>query len=305
MSKVLEVKNLTKKFGKFTAVDNISFSIGSGEVLGVLGPNGAGKTTTIQMLLGVMEPVTGEIRYFGKEFNSHRSEILKEINFASTYISLPENFTVYEILNLFARLYEIDKRDLRIKKLLNEFQLEHLIKRRYDDLSAGEKTRLVLTKAFLNYPKIILLDEPTASLDPEIAKIVRDFLKKQQKEYNVSILLTSHNMSEVEELCDNILILNHGKVVDTGTPEILVKNITNCEIQLTLIKDKNKAIKFFEDKEIPFQINRFTFSLLVDESNIAELLMLLADEKIKYQEISVNRPDLEDYFLQKIGEKYG
>jgi len=300
---ILEVKNLTKKFGKFIAVNNISFSLEEGEVLGVLGPNGAGKTTTIQMLLGVMEPADGEIKYFGKDFYKYRVEVLKNINFASTYISLPSNFTVHEILNLFAGLYEVENKNLRMKKLLKEFQLEHLIKKRYHDLSAGEKTRLVLTKAFLNYPKIILLDEPTASLDPEIAKIVRQFLKKQQEEYNVSILLTSHNMSEVEELCDHVIILNHGRIIDTGTPEILVKNITNCEIQLTIIKDKKKAIRFFEDKEIPYQLNRFTFSLWIDERNIAQFLMLLADEKIKYQEISINKPDLEDYFLQTIGEK--
>lgn len=303
MNTILEVKNLTKKFGDFTAVNNVSFTIKSGEVLGVLGPNGAGKTTIIQMLLGVMDPHQGEIKYFGKDFHKYRVEVLKNINFASTYISLPSNFTVHEILNLFASLYEVENKNLRMKKLLKEFQLEHLIKKRYHDLSAGEKTRLVLTKAFLNYPKIILLDEPTASLDPEIAKIVRQFLKKQQEEYNVSILLTSHNMSEVEELCDHVIILNHGRIIDTGTPEILVKNITNCEIQLTIIKDQRKAIRFFEDKEIPYQLNRFTFSLWIDERNIAQFLILLADEKIKYQEISINKPDLEDYFLQTIGEK--
>lgn len=304
MNKILQVKNLTKKFGKFTAVDKVSFHIEEGEVLGVLGPNGAGKTTTIQMLLGVMDPDVGEIKYFEKDFRKHREEILKEVNFASTYISLPWQFTVYEILDVFARLYEIPKKDFRIKKLLKEFQLEHLTKKRYNDLSAGEKTRLVLTKAFINYPKIILLDEPTASLDPEIAIKVREFIKKQQVEYNLSVLLTSHNMSEVEELCDRVLILNHGKIIDKGTPEILVKNITNCQLELTIIDDKKRMIAFLEKNEIPYQINRNSFAMWIDEKNIAPFLMLLADEKIKYQEISINKPDLEDYFLQKIGEKY-
>lgn len=303
MNTVLEVKNLTKKFGDFTAVDNVSFTIKSGEVLGVLGPNGAGKTTIIQMLLGVMDPLLGEIKYFGKDFYKNRVEVLKNINFASTYISLPGNFTVYEILNLFASLYEIDNKELRIKKLLVEFQLEHLIKRRYHDLSAGEKTRLVLTKAFLNYPKIILLDEPTASLDPEIAVVVRKFLKIQKEEYNVSILLTSHNMSEVEELCDRVLILNHGKIIEQGAPEILVKNMTDCQLELTIIDDNKGAIAFMDKNKIPYQINRYTFTIWLDEKNIAQFLTTLADEKITYQEISINKPDLEDYFIEKIGEK--
>ncbi len=303
MNKVLEVKNLTKKFGNFIAVNNISFSLVEGEVLGVLGPNGAGKTTTIQMLLGVMDPNLGKISYFGKDFYKNKVEILKNINFASTYISLPGNFTVYEILNLFASLYEITNKDFRIKKLLSEFQLEHLIKRRYHDLSAGEKTRLVLTKAFLNYPKIILLDEPTASLDPEIAVVVRKFLKIQKEEYNVSILLTSHNMSEVEELCGRVLILNHGKIIEQGAPEILVKNMTDCQLELTVIDDNKKATIFLDKNKIPYQVNRYTFTIWLDEKNIAQFLITLTDEKITYQEISINKPNLEDYFLQKIGEK--
>lgn len=304
MNKILEVKNLTKKFGEFTAVDNISFDIKEGEVLGVLGPNGAGKTTTIQMLLGVMDPDFGDIKYFGREFKKYRVEILKEINFASTYISLPWQFTVYEILDVFARLYEVRDKDQRIKKLLKEFQLEHLVKKRYNDLSAGEKTRLVLTKAFINYPRIILLDEPTASLDPEIAIKVREFIKMQQNQYNLSVLLTSHNMSEVEELCDNVIMLNHGKVIDKGTPEILAKNITDCELELTIINDSKKAKSFFEKNKIPYKTNRYSFKILLDENSVTELLITLSKQEIKYQEISINKPDLEDYFLQKIGEKY-
>ncbi len=303
MNKILQVKNLTKKFGNFTAVDNISFDISEGEVLGILGPNGAGKTTTIQMLLGVMDPLIGKISYFGKDFKTHRSEILKEINFASTYISLPWPFRVYEILDIFARLYEVPNRKERIKKLLTSFQLDHLINKTYNSLSAGEKTRLVLTKAFLNHPKVILLDEPTASLDPEIAVIVREFLKIQKEEYNVSILLTSHNMSEVEELCDRVLILNHGKIIEQGTPELLVKNMTDCQLELTIIDDKKQVVAFLNKEEIPYQINRYAFTIWLDEKNIAQFLITLADEKITYQEISINKPDLEDYFLQKIGEK--
>lgn len=304
---VLEVKNLTKKFGsptgEFTAVDNLSFEIKDGEILGLLGPNGAGKTTTIQMLLGVMEPTKGDITYFDKPFKKNREEILKDVNFSSTYISFPWHFTISEILEVFARLYEIPNRKNRIQKLLQEFELEHLVKRQFLMLSAGERTRLFLTKAFLNYPRIILLDEPTASLDPDIAVRVRQFLKKQKKEYNVSMLFTSHNMPEVEEMCDRVLILNHGKIIDKGSPEKLAKKIGHCTIELTIVKDEKRATRLLKEKEFMFEQEKYRFKILLDEKNIAEFLSFIAEEGIKYDEITIEKPDLEDYFLQTIGEK--
>lgn len=302
---VLEVKNLTKKFnsrlGEFTAVDNISFSIKDGEILGLLGPNGAGKTTTIQMLLGVMEPTSGEIKYFGKNFKKHREEILQDVNFSSSYISLPRWFTILEILEVFARLYEIPDRKKRIEKLLKEFEIEDLKNKQFYMLSAGEKTRLLLTKAFLNYPKIILLDEPTASLDVEIAVKVREFLKKEKAKYNVSMLFTSHNMSEVEEMCDRVMILNHGKIIADDDPESLARSISDAEIELFVKRDAEKLITLLQKTEMPFEQNKFNFRIVIDEKRIAEFLMLLAEEKIEYEEISINKPDLEDYFLQTIG----
>lgn len=302
-SVVLEVKNLTKKFGNFTAVDNISFSLAKGEVLGLLGPNGAGKTTTIQMLLGVMQPTNGTIVYFGKKFQNHREEILKEINYSSTYISLPWQYTITEILDIFARLYEIENRKKRIQKLLEEFEIDHLQKKTFLMLSAGEKTRLLLTKAFLNYPKIILLDEPTASLDVDIAIKVRQFLKRQKQEYNVSMVFTSHDMSEVEEMCDRILILNKGTVVAQDTPSNLTRLMTNCEIEFFIEKDSRKALDLFTRIEIPFSQDRNTFKIPIDEKAISDFLILLAKEKILYEQISINKPDLEDYFLNIIGKE--
>lgn len=303
---VLEVKNLTKKFNsgktKFVAVDNISFSITDGEILGLLGPNGAGKTTTIQMLLGVMEQTSGEIVYFGKNLKKYREEILKEINFSSTYISLPYAFTLEEVLDVFAHLYEVQDRKKRIMKLLTEFELDHLINKQVRTLSAGEKTRLLLTKAFLNYPRLILLDEPTASLDPDIAVKIREFLKKERKEYNVSMLFTSHNMSEVEEMCDRVMILHHGKIIAHDTPENLAKSISESYLEIVIAKEAHeKAISMFEKIEIPYEKNKSRFKLQLDEKNIAAFLIMLADEKIEYDEISIDKPDLEDYFLQVIG----
>ncbi len=304
---ILEVKNLTKKFsarsGDFIAVDNISFSLADGEILGLLGPNGAGKTTTIHMLLGILQPTAGAVIYFGKEFNKNKEQILKSINYSSTYISLPWHFTIAEILEVFARLYEIPDRQKRIRKLLVEFELDHLVKQSFSTLSAGERTRLLLTKAFLNYPRILLLDEPTASLDPDIAVKVRQFLKKQQKEYNVSMLFTSHNMPEVEEMCDRVLILHHGRIIDEGTPEKLARKISHCTIELVIIKDVKRASHFLEEKEFPFEQEKYRFKLLLDEGNIAQFLTLLAEEGIKYDEITIDKPNLEDYFLQAVGEK--
>jgi ABC-2 type transport system ATP-binding protein len=304
---ILEVRNLTKRFynkdGEFIAVDNLSFSIADGEILGLLGPNGAGKTTTIQMLLGVMEATSGEITFFGKPFLKHREEILSQINFCSTYISLPWLFTVQEILDTYARLYEVKDKKKRIAKLTEEFELETLLRKQFFMLSAGEKTRLIIAKSFINFPKLLLLDEPTASLDPEIAVKIREFLKKERKEYNVSMLLTSHNMAEVEEMCDRVIILHEGKIIDEDTPENLAKNITECEIEL-LIKDQTeKAKKFLDQTGMPFHLHKSRFTITLAEKNIADLLITLAKQNIEYQEISINKPDLEDYFLQVITQR--
>lgn len=302
-SSILEVKNLTKKFGTFTAVDNLSFDIKEGEVLGLLGPNGAGKTTTIHMLLGVIASTKGSIRYFGKDFYTNREEVLKQINFSSTYISMPWLFTVSEILEVFARLYEIPDKNKRIQKLLTEFEIDHLAKRQYYKLSAGERTRLFLTKAFLNYPKLILLDEPTASLDPDIAVKIRKFLKKEKKQYNVSMLFTSHNMSEVEEMCDRIIILRKGKTIAEDRPENLAKKITKCVVELIITKDNERTSNFLNRENIRFERDKDLFKIYIDEKNIANLLINLSSQKIGFQEISINKPDLEDYFLQVAKEK--
>lgn len=268
--------------------------------MGLLGPNGAGKTTTIQMLLGVMAPTNGEIIYFGKEFEKHREDILKQINFSSTYINLPHNFTLEEVMDVFGQLYEVPDRKKRALKLLKEFELDHLLKKTVRTLSAGESTRLLLAKAFLNYPKLILLDEPTASLDPDIAIKIREFLKKEQKQYNVSMLFTSHNMSEIEEMCDRVMILNNGKIVAHDTPENLAKRISLASIELIITQDAKKAESFFQKEAIPFEQNKHRFTIPVDEQKIAEFLIMLTKENIEYDEISIEKPNLEDYFLQVI-----
>ena len=223
MSAIIEVQNLVKEFGSVRAVEGLSFSVEEGTITGLLGPNGAGKTTTIQMLLDLITPTSGTIRIFGKEYASDREAILQKLNFSSPYVSLPGNLTVYENLLTFGRLYGV--RDLRakIEELVDFFEIREFLKKITYNLSTGQLTRLNLTKALLNDPKLLLLDEPTASLDPDIADRTRQLLKRIQKDRGVTILYTSHNMEEVEEICDRVIFIQHGRVKDEGTPADLVK----------------------------------------------------------------------------------
>lgn len=301
-SNILEVKTLTKKFNNFTAVNNISFSIKDGEILGLLGPNGAGKTTTIQMLLGVMEPTSGEINYFGKSLKKHRTEILQNVNFSSSYISFPWQMTVWENLMFFAYLYQVTEKNKRINKLLNAFEAEHLKNKTFHMLSAGEKTRVFLVKAFLNYPKIILLDEPTASLDPDVAKKIREFLRREKEEFKVSMLFTSHNMGEVEEMCDRVIFLNHGEIIAEDAPSEIAKRIKDSKLELVVIKDLEKIINYFEKRKIEIKKENHNIKINIEEKQIANLLFDLAKNNIIYEEINIKKPDLEDFFLKIVNQ---
>ena len=294
---VLEVKNLTKKFKDFIAVDNISFELKEGEILGLLGPNGAGKTTTIEMLLDVMGPTSGSISYFGKSLFNHKSEILKQVNFSSAYIDLPWLLTVDEVLSFFGNLYEVENKKKRIDKLLGEFEISHLRKKTISSLSAGEKARLFLTKAFINYPRIILLDEPTASLDPNIVIKIHEFLIKEREEYNVSMLFTSHNMQEVEEICDNVIFLSNGKIIAKDKPENLSKEIPESEIEF-IFKDPQLAEAFFKKEHISYQQGKNTIKINIDTTLISKTLIQIANESLIYKDITINKPNLEDYFLK-------
>ncbi|HEY6066627.1 MAG TPA: ABC transporter ATP-binding protein [Thermoanaerobaculia bacterium] len=219
---VIDVDRLTKRFGDVVAVDAVTFSARRGEILGLLGPNGAGKTTTIQLLLGLTAPTSGRIRIFGLELARNRREILQRANFSSAYISLPFNLTVRENLEVFARLYGVRDRRERIARVLDLFEIPETAGTVTGKLSSGQVTRVNLCKAFLNDPEILFLDEPTASLDPDIAEKVRSALKRVQRERGVTIVYTSHNMREIELVCDRVIFLSRGRVVAQGTPaEIL------------------------------------------------------------------------------------
>lgn len=295
---ILETKNLTKKFGNFTAVNDISFKMEEGEILGFLGPNGAGKTTSIQMLLGVLTPSEGEILYFGKNLQKHRTEILEKINFSSTYTNLPWSLTVWENLRFASFLYDIKNRKKRIYEIVEVFKLENLLKQRVDELSAGQVTRLNLAKALLNYPKVLLLDEPTASLDPDIASYIREFLQKERHKFNVSILITSHNMSEVEEMCDRVLFINNGTIVADDTPDNLARTIEFSHVELYVIENLQVLKKYCETTNRNFKEVGKRIIIDVKEKEVAEFLSNLAKNKIIFTEISIDKPSLEDYFLQ-------
>ena len=243
MKPIVEVKNLRKNYGEKEAVKSISFKINENEILGLLGPNGSGKTTTIGMMLGLLKPTSGDILIEGKKIEENRIEILKKINFISPYIELPKKLTVKQNLIVFGKLYKINKLDERIDYLTSKLRLEDILNRITGELSSGQKNRASLAKSLINDPKVLLLDEPTASLDPEIGDFIRSFLEKYKKEKKISILLASHNMNEVTRLCKSILMMKDGKLIDSGNPEMLIqkhgrKNLE--EVFLKLTRSKNE-----------------------------------------------------------------
>jgi len=233
--RVIEVERLTKRFGEVTAVDDLSFSARRGEILGLLGPNGAGKTTTIQLLLGLTTPTTGAIRLFGLPLREHRRQILQRVNFSSAYISLPFNLSVRENLDVFGRLYGVRNRRHRIAELLELFEIPEVVDSVTGKLSSGQVTRVNLCKAFLNDPEILFLDEPTASLDPDIAEKVRAALKSVQRERGVTMVYTSHNMREIELVCDRVIFLSHGKLVAQGTPREILERADSESLERVFI----------------------------------------------------------------------
>ena len=219
---VIHVTHLSKRFGAIHAVDDISFSVKDGRTTALLGGNGAGKTTTIATLLGLLLPSSGEVSILGEDMLRHRYRVLDRINFTSPYLDLPGRLSVQENLNVYARLYAISNRKQRIQFLAEELEITELMKRRYRSLSAGQKTRVSLAKALLNKPRILFLDEPTASLDPDSADRIRHYLKTYQQRSGATLFMASHNMAEVERLCDDVIIMQQGRIFDQDTPQNLM-----------------------------------------------------------------------------------
>ena len=236
MTNLVEVKNLKKDYSSKEAVKNISFNIKENEILGLLGPNGSGKTTTIGMLLGLLKPTTGEIKIDNMNFERNRIEILSKINFISPYIELPKKLTVKQNLTVYGKLYNIENLKERIQYLTDQLRLGELLDRVTGELSSGQKNRASLAKALINNPKVLFLDEPTASLDPEIGDFVRSFLESYKKRNKISILLASHNMSEVSRLCKSVLMMKNGLIIDQGTPEFLINKHGRKNLEEVFLK---------------------------------------------------------------------
>ncbi len=223
METVIETRKLTKRYRDVVAVDGLDLIVGKGSVTALLGGNGAGKTTTLSMLLGLLTPSSGEISIFGDDFVANRFPALERMNFSSPYVDLPQRLTVRENLTVYAKLYGFWKAKPIVERLTEELQLSEFIDRRVRRLSSGQKTRVSLAKAFVNEPDLLLLDEPTASLDPETAAWIREFLRAYCERQGATILLASHDMREVELVCDDVLLLREGKLVERGSPEDLLK----------------------------------------------------------------------------------
>ena len=233
----IEIKKLTKVYSNFLAVNKINFQIEKNKTIGLLGPNGCGKTTTIGMMLGLVTPSEGEILIENKNIKSFkRDDILKRFNFASPYVELPKKLTVKQNLEIYGRLYGIKNLDERITEISSDLDIKNFYDRKTGELSSGQKNRVSLAKSLINKPEILLLDEPTASLDPDIGDFIRSYIQEYKKSNKVTILLASHNMSEVERLCDSVIMMRKGKIIDSGTCQDLIQKHGRNNLEETFLK---------------------------------------------------------------------
>ena len=233
----IEIKKLTKIYNSYIAVNNINFIIEKNKTVGLLGPNGCGKTTTIGMMLGLISPSGGEILIDDKNINLFkRDEILKRFNFASPYVELPKKLTVKQNLEIYGRLYGIENLDKRIDEISNDLDIKSFFERKTGELSSGQKNRVSLAKSLINRPEILLLDEPTASLDPDIGDFIRSYIQDYKSKNEVTILLASHNMNEVERLCDSIIMMKKGNIIDKGTCKDLIQKHGRTNLEETFLK---------------------------------------------------------------------
>ena len=233
---IIEVKKLNKIYDKTIAVKDLSFVINKGKIIGLLGPNGCGKTTTIAMILGLVKPTSGEVIIKGKNLEKERINLLEKMNFISPYVELPKKLTVEENLKVYAGLYGVKNVNEKISELVNELRLNKFLKKKTGELSSGQKNRISLAKALINDPEILLMDEPTASLDPDTGDFVRSFIEHYSSKTNVTILLASHNMNEVERLCDSVMMMKDGIIVDTGKSQELISRHGRKNLEEVFLK---------------------------------------------------------------------
>ena len=243
MQNSIEVINLSKSYKSKKAVNNINFKINENEIVGLLGPNGCGKTTTIGMILGLLKPTSGQVLINGIDIEKNKISLLHKMNFISPYIELPKKLTVKQNLTVYGKLYNINNLNDRINYLSNKLRLNNLLDKITGELSSGQKNRASLAKALINEPTVLLLDEPTASLDPETGDFIRTFLENYKKEKKIAVLLASHNMNEVKRLCGSVLMMNDGNIIDRGNPDDLIKKHGRKnleEVFLELVRTKSE-----------------------------------------------------------------
>ncbi len=233
----IEIINLSKKFNDIYAVNKINFTIGTNKTVGLLGPNGCGKTTSIGMMLGLIKPTSGEVKIQNKNIDTiDRNKLLNIMNFASPYVELPKKLSVKQNLEIYGRLYGVENLSSRISELTNDLDLKDFLNKKTGELSSGQKNRVSLAKSLINKPEILLLDEPTASLDPDIGDYVRSYIQSYKSKNQVTILLASHNMAEVERLCDSVIMMKNGKIIDQGTSKEIINRHGRTNLEETFLK---------------------------------------------------------------------
>jgi len=295
---LLEVHNLVKVFHGRPAVDGVSFTIPKGRIVGLLGPNGAGKTTTIHMLLGLITPTSGRIAYFGREFSRHRRECLERINFASSFNTLQGRISVWGNLAVFAHLYGLRRPRAKIESLASYFGITEMLHARYWDLSAGQRTRVNLIKALLNDPELILMDEPTAALDPDIADKTLALIEEIRDTSGVSILYTSHDMHEVTRICDDVIFLDRGRIFAHDSPLGLTKRIRTATLTLTFDGDQAIVERLLTERGQRFRFTHpYAVSIETTEQVIPSLVFDVGEAGVWITGIDVKKPTLEDVFL--------
>ncbi len=241
----IKIRNLSKNYSEYLAVNKINFDIEKNKTVGLLGPNGCGKTTTIGMLLGLVTPSSGEIIIENENINKFsRDKILRRFNFASPYVELPKKLTVRQNLEIYGRLYGIKNLSDRIIEISNDLDIKSFFDKKTGELSSGQKNRVSLAKSLINKPEILLLDEPTASLDPDIGDFIRGYIQDYKKKNKITILLASHNMGEVERLCDSIIMMKKGKIIDSGTCQTLIKKHGRSNLEETFLKLARSSDEF-------------------------------------------------------------
>jgi len=296
---ILQVENLVKNYGSFCAVNGISFAVPRGKAVGLLGPNGAGKTTTIQILLGITLKNGGTIKYFGKDFDRYHQYCLQRINFTSAFNTLVGRISVWENLLVFAGLYGIEKPRKKIMELAGHLEIIDLLAESYQNLSAGQKTRVNFVKSLLNDPELLLMDEPTASLDPDIADKTLSLIEDLKQSRNLAILYTSHDMEEVTRICDEVIFLDRGKIVAQDTPLNLTKTMSEAQLRLTFNDKEDAMDQYLKACKYHYSfISDHMVAIDVEADLIPKLLLGISKAEIDITDIEIRKPTLEDVFLQ-------